>query len=344
MRPVVLSGGAGTRLWPLSTRERPKQFLDLLGEPLLVTTLSRLRGLSGLGPALVVTGRAHLSLVEEVVTGSVPPVEAILIEPTGRNTAPAVVAAALVLQPDETMVVLPSDHHIADVPGFVAALEGALDIAEEGHLVTFGIPPTRPETGYGYIQLGPPLGAGYRVERFKEKPGPEEASAMIGDGRHLWNSGMFVFRVDRFLAEADRHAPEVVAGVRASLPPHRGMRVELGEHFTGVPSVSVDHAVMERTDRAAVVPLDVGWSDIGSWQSLWEVSRRDDQGNVIIGDVIAHRVTNSFLHAGSGRLAVAGVDRMVVVHTPQAVLVVPLDGSEMVRELAERAEGKSSED
>lgn len=337
VRPVVLSGGAGTRLWPLSTKERPKQFLPLLGEPLLAATVDRLQGLAGLGSAIVITGRPHLPLVEEVLSGSRVPVGTTLVEPAGRNTGPAVLAAALVSDPETTLVVLPSDHHIRDVAGFRRAVEDAVALAGDGLLVTFGVPPTRPETGYGYLEVGAPVGGGFRVARFKEKPGSSEAMVMAADGRHLWNSGMFVFKAGTILAEAGKHSPRLLAAVEPAVPGRVDRVTMLGDGFAEAPSISIDHAVMERTEQAAVIPIDVGWSDIGSWQSLWEVSPRDEQGNVVVGDVIHHRVTNSYLLSTTRRLAVAGIDGLTVVETPEAVLVVPLHRSQLVRGLADEA-------
>ncbi len=337
---MILSGGAGTRLWPLSTRESPKQFLELLGEPLFEATLDRLDGLAGVGKPTVVAGRDQLAVVEKGLANKQIEATAIVVEPAGRNTAPAVVAAALVSAPDDVLVVLPSDHVIADRVAFAEAVASAVEHARDGALVTFGIEPTRAETGYGYIKKGEPVGDGFRVERFKEKPGADEAKELIADGGHLWNSGMFVFTAGSILEEATAHAPDVLEGVKAALPADRTGRIELGEGFARVPSISIDHAVMEKADKTTVIPLDAGWSDLGSWQSVWEMSERDEAGNILIGDVIAMGVSDSYVRSGSRTIAIAGVEGLVVVETPQVVLIIPKEKSQTVRDLAARSEGR----
>lgn len=337
IRPVILSGGAGTRLWPLSTRQSPKQFLSLLEEPLFEATLRRMRGIPGAGPMIVVTGAEHVPAVDEAIAATEAEVTAVLVEPSGRNTAPAVVAAALVSHPEEVLVVLPSDHLIADDAAFAEAVTEAVELASKGDLVTFGIEPTRAETGYGYIEKGAVIEGGFRVARFKEKPDDEEAERLLARGGHLWNSGMFVFTVGRILEEARRHVPEVVEGVTGALPAQRSGKIRLGDGFSEVTSISVDHAVMENTGHAVVVPLDAGWSDIGSWQAVWALSSRDDAGNVLSGDVVALDVTGSYVRSGSRTIAIAGVDDLVVVETPEVVLIVPREKAQLVRDLAARA-------
>ena len=337
IRPVILSGGAGTRLWPLSTRERPKQFLRLIEEPLFEATLRRMRGIPGVGPMTVVTGAEHVPAVDEAIVATEADVTAVLVEPSGRNTAPAVVAAALVSHPEEVLVVLPSDHLIADDVAFAGAVTEAVDLASKGDLVTFGVAPTRAETGYGYIEKGAAIEGGFRVARFKEKPDVEEAERLLARGGHLWNSGMFVFTVGRILEEARRHVPDVVEAVTGALPSHRSGRIALGDGFSEAASISVDHAVMEKTEHAVVVPLDAGWNDIGSWQAVWALSRQDDAGNVISGDVVALDVSGSYVHSGSRTVAIAGVDDLVVVETPEVVLIVSREKAQLVRDLAARA-------
>lgn len=344
VRPVVLSGGAGTRLWPLSTSERPKQFLELLGEPLFEATLKRLQGLAGLGPPTVVTGRDQVPAVEKALADKDVEATAILIEPSGRNTAPAVVAAALISGPDDVLMVLPSDHLIADVNAFGQAVTSAVELAESGALVTFGIEPNRPETGYGYIRKGGPVGIGFQVDRFKEKPDADEAERLVADRGHLWNSGMFVFVAGRVLDEALLQAPEIVVGVEAALPSARVGKIRLGEEFAGVPSISIDHAIMEKAKNAVVIPLDAGWSDIGSWQSVWEESEHDNAGNALIGDVLAIDVVDSYVRSGSRTIAVAGVADLVVVETPEVILIVPKEKSQMVRDLAARSDASPRPD
>jgi mannose-1-phosphate guanylyltransferase/mannose-6-phosphate isomerase len=245
-----------------------------------------------------------------------------------------VVAAALISDPDEVLVALPADHVIGDAVTFRVAVARGVALAVGGALVTFGATPTRPETGFGYIELGDSVDGAFRVTRFKEKPGAAEAESLAGDGRHLWNSGMFVFTAGGFLEEVERHSPGLLDGVRPALPPERSGRIVLGPGFADVVSISIDHAVMEKTDRAVVIPIDVGWSDVGSWQSVWELSERDGSGNVLVGDVTAIEVTGSYVLASSRKVAVAGVDDLVVVETPDAVLVVPRSRAQLVRRLA----------
>jgi mannose-1-phosphate guanylyltransferase/mannose-6-phosphate isomerase len=334
---VILSGGAGTRLWPLSRRESPKQFLKLLEEPLFEATLRRAGAIPGAGQMVVVTGADHVPSVEEAVNAARADVGVVLIEPRGRNTAPAVIAAALVSDPADVLVVLPSDHLIDDGAAFVAAVGKAADLARSGELVTFGIAPTRAETGYGYIKKGDVVEGGFRVQSFKEKPAAEEAERLFADGAHLWNSGMFVFTAGRIVEEGRRHVPELVEAVSAAMPAERSGRLRIGEGFGEVPSISVDHAIMERTEQAVVVPLDAGWSDIGSWQAVWEHSARDGAGNVVIGDVVTLDVAGSYLRSHSRTVAIAGVEGLVVVETPDVVLIVPIEKSQLVKDLAARS-------
>jgi mannose-1-phosphate guanylyltransferase/mannose-6-phosphate isomerase len=334
--PVILSGGSGTRLWPLSTPDRPKQFIDVIGEPLFEATLDRAAGVAAGGQVIVIIGTDQVAEVEKALSNT--ELEAtLLIEPSGRNTAPAVIAAALTSDPGDVLLVMPSDHLISDSSAFLAAVSDAVEIAAGGSLVTFGVEPNRPETGYGYIQKGDPLGPGFRVARFKEKPDVGEAVELVADGRHLWNSGMFVFTAASLVAAAEMQVPDVLEGVRASLPPGRQGNVALSDHFSTVRSISIDHAVMEGAEDVAVVPLDAGWSDIGSWQSVWELGEQDMAGNTLIGDVVAIDVQDSYVRSGSRTVAVAGVSDLVVVETPDVVLIVPRDQSQLVRDLAARS-------
>ena len=210
----------------------------------------------------------------------------------------------------------------------------AVALAGDGALVTFGVEPSRAETGYGYIEKGEPVGSGFRVDRFKEKPGEDEAARLAGDGQHLWNSGMFVFGAGQILSEARRQAPEILTGVEASLPDERAGTITLGETFSDIPATSIDHAVMENAENSVVVPLDAGWSDVGSWHSVWELSERDGNGNSLNGDVVAVDVADTYVRSGSKTVAVGGVTGLVVVVTPDVVLIVPKEKSQMVRDLA----------
>ncbi|MFZ0627273.1 MAG: sugar phosphate nucleotidyltransferase [Acidimicrobiia bacterium] len=334
VRPVILSGGAGTRLWPISTPEHPKQFIELLDESLFDSTLGRISSLGDAGPATVVAGLDHVERIEAAIERTGARVDQVLIEPRPRNTGPAVVAAAMAADPDDVLVVLPSDHMIQDAEAFGRSVSAAVDLALQHRLVTFGVAPTRPETGYGYVEIGEPMGSGYRVSAFHEKPDLEAATAYWEDGRHLWNSGMFVFKSSDLLEEVRRLRPALAEGVAASMPDERDGLIQLGSAFERVEAISIDHAVMETTDLAAVIPIDVGWSDLGSFQSLWEAVDRSPEGNAQFGDVVSRAVTNSLMFATSRRVAIAGVDGLVVVETPEAVLVLPLAESQMVRDLA----------
>ncbi len=339
IRPVILSGGSGTRLWPLSTINQPKQFAPLVGSgSLFEATVRRVDGLAGALDPTVVAGADHLGQIREcfVKMGRSPGL--VVIEPEGRNTAPAIAAAALTSQPDDVMVILPADHLIVDVEGFRARLMDAVGLAETGHIVTFGVVPVRPETGYGYIETGDPVGSGLRLTRFKEKPGPEEAESMMGDGLHLWNSGMFVARAGTVIDEMDEHCPTVIGPVRHALTAAAVDRlIRLGADFGRAEGISFDHAVMERTDRGVVLPIDVGWSDIGSFLALYASEVKDEHGNVVSGKVILDGVSGSYVRAGSRIVAVAGISDVVVIETEDAVLVLPIDRSQDVRGLAERA-------
>lgn len=333
---MILSGGAGTRLWPLSTLEEPKQFIDLLGGPLFTQALHRLDGVPGVAPPIVVTGEDHLGLVESAMALSGVEPAAVLTEPVGRNTGPACVAAAAVADPKTVLVVLPSDHLIQDVESFRQAVSVAVEFAISDKMVTFGVRPTRAETGYGYIQFGDDLNGAMEVVAFTEKPDAPAAAEYVSGGAHLWNSGMFVFRAGAFLEEARKHMPEVAAAVEGSVP-HEGRVRRLGDRFLEAPAVSVDVGVMERTDAAVVVPLDVGWSDVGSWHSLWEEEAKDESDNVVIGDVVTEKVFGSYIRSASKKIAVAGLSDVVVVETADAILVVARDQAQLVRDLARKA-------
>ncbi len=336
IRPVILSGGSGTRLWPISTPALPKQFAALVpGPSLFERTLLRLSGLEGVEPPFVVTGENQVDLVREAAGRVGIRVGLILIEPEGRNTAPAALAAALAADPEDTLVILPSDHLIQDTEGFTEAVRGAAKVASAGHIVTFGITPRSPETGYGYIEIGDEVESAYLVRRFKEKPDREEAERLVGDGKHLWNSGMFVASASLLIEEARTHCPDLLDGVRSAMTAPAGDILELAPGFADLEKISLDHAIMERTRAAAVIALDLGWDDVGSFEALWAVSGKDDQGNAIFGDVMAVDSAGSLISATSRRVAVIGIEDMVVVETPDTVLVVPRERSQEVKRLAE---------
>jgi len=339
--PVLLSGGVGSRLWPMSRTEVPKQLQSLVGaESMIQATAMRLRESGEVGAPVVVCGVRHLDrIVGQLAEVGIEPAH-VVAEPVGRNTAPAVMAAALVLDPEAVMVVLPADHVIADVDGFRDAVRIAADAAGQGRLVTFGIVPTAPETGYGYIEAGP--GGEVRpVVRFVEKPDAETAARYVASGRFLWNSGMFVFRAGEVRAEIERFAPDVAASVAACMAKsERAGRFLLSESFEKAPSISFDHAVMEHTDRAVVVPIDVGWSDVGSWSTLWEIGDQDENGNVVVGDVALSGVRQSYVRSGGRLVAVVGLDDVVVVDTGDAVLVTSRHQAQDVRSIVDQLTGR----
>ncbi len=344
MIPVVLSGGAGTRLWPLSRELYPKQLLPLLGtHTMLQDTVLRLRGLEVAAP-IVVCNEAHRFLVAEQLRAIDSAAQSIVLEPVGRNTAPAIALAAHAAlagrTSDPLLLVLPADHVIADQAAFQAAVRLAAAAARDGQLVTFGVVPRGPETGYGYIRRGAPLPAGgWRIARFVEKPERARAEEFLASGEYYWNSGMFLFSARRYLEELRRLAPDISTACEQAFANTRRdldfTRVASAE-FENCRSESIDYAVMEKTADAVVVPIDAGWSDVGSWSSLHEASEQDADGNVIRGDVLAEQTHNSYLYAGSRLVAVVGLEDHVVIETKDAVLVAPRDRVQEVKALVSR--------
>ena len=333
MIPVVLSGGSGSRLWPLSRAHYPKQFIPLVSEQtMLQETLSRLQGLSAaaLSP-LVICNEQHRFMVAEQLREMDLVAKNILLEPVGRNTAPAVALAALAAAPDDILLVLPADHVINDISAFHSAIELACSEAEKGALVTFGVVPTATETGYGYIQAASTgmsdestgLTA-HSIQQFVEKPDLATAQAYVDSGDYYWNSGMFAFKAGRYLEELERYQPEMLNACRAAFDcasVDRDFTRLDKEAFAACPDDSIDYAVMEKTGSAVVIPLDAGWSDIGSWSALWDISEKDGQGNTCKGDVLAVDTHDSYLHTNGRLLATVGIKDLVVVETDDAVLV-----------------------
>ncbi len=342
LQPVLLSGGSGTRLWPLSREAYPKQFLPLAGDDtMLQATWLRVAALADAAHALnrpiVVAGEDLRFLVAEQLRQIGAPVPAILLEPIGRNTAPAIAAAALQAMAagdDPLLLVLPSDHVVRDADAFRNAVRVAMPAAEAGALVTFGIVPNAPETGFGYIQAA--AGDGVRkVLRFVEKPDAATAQSYLGAGGYFWNSGMFLLRASRYLEELQRFRPEIVDAVRAAFEgaARDGDFIRLDKQaFSSCPSDSIDYAVMEKTDAAMVLPVDIGWNDVGSWSALWDVSEQDGDGNAHHGDVIAIDSRNSYAYA-QRLVALVGVDDLVVVETDDAVLVARKDKVQQVKDV-----------
>ena len=340
LQPVLLSGGSGTRLWPLSREAYPKQFLPLVGKnTMLQDTWLRAAPLAGAAP-IVVANESHRFLVAEQFRQIGAPVPAILLEPSGRNTAPAIAAAALQATAegaDPLLLVLPSDHVVRDLDAFRIAVTAATPAAADGALVTFGIVPDAPETGFGYIQAGP--GQGLRkVLRFVEKPDLDTARGYLAQGGYFWNSGMFLFRASRYLEELGRHRGDILEAVTTAFAraARDGDFIRLdAEAFARSPSDSIDYVVMEKTSAAAVLPVDIGWSDVGSWSALWDVAERDADGNAHQGDVIAVDTRNSYAYARR-LVAMVGVDDIVVVETDDAVLVARKDKVQEVRQVVAR--------
>jgi mannose-1-phosphate guanylyltransferase/mannose-1-phosphate guanylyltransferase/mannose-6-phosphate isomerase len=348
--PAILSGGSGTRLWPLSTEAEPKQFHALCSDQtMLQDTLRRLAAASAdidvLPPILICSDRHRAAATEQMREIAVHPA-AIVLEPMGRNSAPAAVAAArlaLEVDPDALVILMAADHHIADSAGFAEAVARACASARE-NIVTFGVAPTRPETGYGYIEGGEPLdGPVRKVVRFAEKPDLATAEAYVADGRHLWNAGIFLFSPQVLLAEMERFAPDVVAATDLALARARrdGATIALdAEAFGRCPSISIDYAVMEKTDRAAVTPIGVDWADVGSWSELWRLGPRDGQGNFLKGDALVIDASDTLVWAASRTVGVIGVKDLVVVETEEAVLVLPRDRAQDVKLLVEQIKAR----
>ncbi len=342
--PVVLSGGSGSRLWPLSREMYPKQLLALTGpQTMLQDTLTRVTGIAGTGAPIIVCNEAHRFMVAEQMRAlSISPA-AIILEPAGRNTAPAVALAALQamrIDPQATIIVAPADHVIRDAKVFQRAAEVAIAQAHAGKLVTFGIVAHAPETGYGYIRRRALPGDGarqvYPVAEFVEKPPLETARQFVASGSYYWNSGIFVFQAARYIEELRHFAPDILGVATAALDAAKAdldfVRVDKAIFETSR-SDSIDYAVMEKTRDAMVVPLDAGWSDVGSWSSLCDALPSDEQGNVLTGDVLVHDVQDCYVHSTSRLVAAVGMEDHVIVETKDAVLVAPKDRVQDVREL-----------
>jgi len=344
MIPVILSGGHGSRLWPLSRKQMPKQFLRLTGEEsLFQQTLQRL-SLEGMKAPIIVSNYDHRYLVEEQLEGLGCVPHSILLEPFGRNTAPAVALAAFSIvenDQDDIMLVLPADHIIGDEKAFHMALGVAKVAAKNDEMVLFGITPDKPETGFGYIHAdknsASPEGT-YRVEGFVEKPNVETAKKYLASGDYYWNSGMFMFKASKYLAELKQYDFEIFTKTQAAFEHSRkkGVFIHIdADTFSHTPDDSIDYAVMEKTTKACVVPMNAQWSDVGSWSALWDIQNKDSQGNVIKGDVLLQQSSNCYVHGDERLVAILGIDNAVIVDTKDALMVIAKDKVQDVKKIVQ---------
>ncbi len=343
--PVILSGGSGTRLWPVSRESFPKQLWPLVSERTMVQETALRAAGNGFAPPIVVCNQEHRFLIAEQLRAAGIEGAWIILEPVGRNSAPAIAAAALLAaetDPGAVLWMMPADHAIADLAALREHVDTAAEAARAGRIVLFGMRPNTPETGYGYIETGAELsetGGARDVARFIEKPDAETAAKLIASGRHLWNSGMFVFTARTLLDELAAHAPEVLEGVRRAMA---GRSSDLDfirldpEAFRATPAISLDHAVAERTTRAAVIPADLGWSDVGSWNALWELAAKDRRGNATVGDAVLENADDCYVRSDGRLAAVVGLRDAVLVVTEDAVLAMHRDHAQDVKVLVDR--------
>jgi len=345
--PVILSGGSGTRLWPMSRPESPKQMLALTAEEtMLQLTALRTQDRSRFDHPIVVANGAHTEMIEAQLAAVGVTPQALILEPLARNTAPAIALAALAApDPASPLLVMPSDHVIADEAAFAAAIAAALPMAEQGWLVTFGITPDAPETGYGYLQIGKALAEGvHEVARFLEKPDRATAEAMLASGDHAWNGGIFLFRADAYLGALACHAPEMLAAAQDAMAAARREGVQIhpdAAAFAASPSDSIDYAVMERAYRVAMVPVAMGWSDLGSWDALHAISECDSAGNACRGDVITLDSSNCLVRTDGPRVALVGVQDLIVVVNGNDILILPRGQSQKVKQVTEHLKGQA---
>jgi mannose-1-phosphate guanylyltransferase len=340
--PVILSGGGGTRLWPMSRPESPKQFLALTSaQTMFQMTAERTRDAASFGAPIIVTGSSHADIVDEQLSAIGINDAIIILEPCARNTAPAIALAALaVSNPKAVLLVMPSDHVITDIDAFHAATAAALPLVEDGWLATYGITPTGPETGYGYIQMGDGIiQAVHQVVRFIEKPDAVRAGEMIASGDYLWNGGIFLFRADSYLSALALYAPDILAAAQSAMASagHEGNHIRPDTAaFSACPSDSIDYAVMEKADRVAVVPADMGWSDVGSWDALYEIGADTPTDNIVSIDSI-----NNLIRSDGIRIHIAGVKDMIIVASGNDVLIVPRGNSQDVKKIVEALKSRT---
>jgi mannose-1-phosphate guanylyltransferase/mannose-6-phosphate isomerase len=346
--PVILSGGSGTRLWPLSRKEYPKQYLPLVGDnTMLQETILRLKGLDNLADPVIICNADHRFLVAEQCQQIGVNNPTILLEPVGRNTAPAIAAAALQslkTSDDTVLLVLSADHVIQDIAAFHEAIKIASSQAQEGKLITFGIVPTDANTGYGYIKASKDdVNGAYKVEEFVEKPDLKTSQTYLEQGNYLWNSGMFMFKADTLIDELTTHSPGIVASVNNAINNATQdldfIRLDK-QAFESSPSDSIDYALMEKSDNVVVVPLDAGWSDVGSWPALYDIGVKNSSGNVLKGDVIAKDTTNTYIYASHHMITTVGVDNLVVIDTPDATFIASQDKAHEVKSIVESLQKK----
>ena len=345
IKAVVMAGGSGTRLWPLSRAAHPKQFLALYGDDtMLQATFKRLDGLD-IQSSVTICNEEHRFFVAEQLR-EIDKLGSIILEPVGRNTAPAIALAALSSQEgeDPLLLVLAADHVIQDEASFTKTIKDAIPLAEAGKLVTFGIVAHEPNVGYGYIKKGAPKGSGFVVDTFVEKPTIEVAKEYLESGDYFWNSGMFLFKASRYLEELKQHRPDIYEACQLSMKDivkdNDFLRVNEAA-FDACPSESIDYAVMEKTDDAVVVPMDVGWSDIGSWSSLWDISEKDQNGNAVHGDVMLHESNNCYVRTDGKLVAAIGVDDLVIVSTKDVLVVAHKDSVQDVKVVAQQLRSES---
>lgn len=340
IKPIILCGGSGSRLWPLSRELYPKQFLALAGETTLFQdTVIRAAALEGRLPPLTICNLEHRFIVAEQLRALGVEGE-IVLEPAGRNTAPAIAVAALMcLEQDPLLLALPADHLISPQEAFAAAVAHAVPLAGDGALVAFGIAPTDPKTGYGYIRRGAPRGAGFDIAAFVEKPEEDRAREMIASGNHYWNSGIFMFRASVLVSQLQRHAPDILEACRTAVAESARdlefVRLEK-ESFIACPADSIDYALMEKTDQGAVVPMEAHWNDLGSWSALFDAREKDESGNAVTGDVLVQDSRGCYLHSRDKLLAAVGVEDLIAVVTSDAVLIAHKTKTQLVRQLVTR--------
>lgn len=347
IRPVILSGGAGTRLWPLSVPERPKQLQALTGaRTMLQETVLRVSDPSRFATPLLIANAAHADAIEAQLKEVGIAAAGMILEPAGRNTAPAAGLAALAANPGDLLLVLPSDHVIADVEAFREAVALAAPLAEDGWLVTFGIRAEHPEAGYGYIQRGAPLGErAFTAARFVEKPDRATAETYLADGGYDWNGGIFLFKAARLIEELQAHAPDIAQGLQAAMrdaPEADGRIRPDAAAFAAIRAESIDYAVMEKSDRVAVMPVAMGWSDVGSWDALHELADKDDADTAASGAAIAIDSSNCLVRSDGPTVVTVGVSDLIVIATADAVLVLPRGDSQRVREAVAAVERRRS--